>query len=223
MPPDRPCLLFDLDGTLCETDPIHLKAFNQVLEPYGCHFEMEEYARRVMGRTNQMVLAELLPQLDQAQHDDIADRKEALFRAMATALEPQKGLLALLDFAERAGLSTAVVTNAPRANADMVLAAIGLSRRFGAVIVAHDLPRQKPDPLPYLTGLAQLGGAAARSVAFEDSRSGISAAVAADLATIGLASSLSTQDLLLAGATLAVRDFTDQRVYDLIKQRVGLT
>ncbi len=222
MQPARPCLLFDLDGTLCETDPIHLKAFNQVLEPFGYHFEMEDYARRVMGRTNQMVLAELLPQLNQAQHDEIADRKEALFRTMATALEPQKGLLALLDFADGAGLPTAVVTNAPRANADMVLAAIGLSHRFRSVIVAHDLPRQKPDPLPYLTGLAQLGGAAGRSLAFEDSQSGISAAVAADLATIGLASSLSPRDLLSAGATLAVRDFTDQRVYDLIRQRAGL-
>jgi HAD superfamily hydrolase (TIGR01509 family) len=223
MQPNCACLLFDLDGTLCETDPVHLRAFNQVLEPFGLNFDMEEYSHRVMGRTNQMVLAELLPHLDVSEHDDIADRKEALFRAMATSLEPQQGLLALLDWAATAGVPTAIVTNAPRANAEMVLDAIGLTGRFDAVIIAHDLPRQKPDPLPYLTGLARLGGEASRSVAFEDSGSGITAAVAAGLATVGLASSLSNEDLLKAGATVAVRDFTDHRIQDLIQERAGLT
>jgi beta-phosphoglucomutase len=222
MPTRRPCLLFDLDGTICDTDPVHIQAFNRVLAHLGVNFGHEDYATRVLGRTNQTVFAEILPHLPVDEHERLSDRKEALFREMATALVPQDGLLDILDWAEGYGMGTALVTNAPRANADMVLAALGLAKRFDVVVIAHDLPRQKPDPLPYQEGLRLLGGHPARSVAFEDSRSGITAAVAAGLPTIGLTSTLSGDALLQAGATLAVKDFRDPRVVDLVADVTGV-
>ncbi|MBV1705037.1 MAG: HAD-IA family hydrolase, partial [Hyphomicrobiales bacterium] len=147
------------------------------------------------------------------------DAKEASYRARLGRPTPTRGATALLDWADARGLATAVVTNAPRANADVVLEALGLARRFPEVVVAEELARGKPDPLPYLTALERLGAAAAKSVAFEDSLSGIAAALGAGLAVVGITSGLTAERLVAAGATLAAADFADPRVIALIEAR----
>jgi beta-phosphoglucomutase-like phosphatase (HAD superfamily) len=81
------------------------------------------------------------------------------------------------------------------------------------------LPRSKPDPLPYLTGLERTGAEAAHSVAFEDSLSGVRAAAAAGLAVVGLTTTLGADALIGAGATIAASDFTDPRIPALIEAR----
>ena len=69
-----------------------------------------------------------------------------------------------------------------------------------------------PIPLPYLTGLERTGARAAHSVAFEDSLSGLRAALGAGLAVVGMTTTLDAATLMRAGATLAVADFTDPRI-----------
>ena len=110
------------------------------------------------------------------------DAKEAAYRDNLGELEPILGALALLDFADRRGLKRAVVTNAPRANAEKVLAALGLGQRLPILVIGGELARSKPDPLPYLTALERTGASADHSLAFEDSLSGVRAAAAAGLA-----------------------------------------
>ena len=119
------------------------------------------------------------------------------------------GLTQLLDRVAAQGWPTAIVTNAPRANAEAMLEALGLSDRFDTIVVAEELARGKPDPLPYLTGLARLEATAAQSLAFEDSPSGVTAATRAGIPTLGLRSSLSHDRLTAAGAVGTLSDFTD--------------
>ena len=97
------------------------------------------------------------------------DDKEAAYRAGLADIEPIRGAVELLDFADRRGLRRAVVTNAPRANAEAVLDAIGLAARLPIVVIGSELERAKPDPLPYRRALELTGAAPERSVAFEDS------------------------------------------------------
>jgi HAD superfamily hydrolase (TIGR01509 family) len=104
-------------------------------------------------------------------------------RSLACAMAPLPGLIGVLDWADRIGAHRAVVTNAPRANAEFVLAALGLTTRFETLVIGEELARNKPDPLPYATALARLGRPVASAVAFEDSRSGIAAARTAGLFT----------------------------------------
>lgn len=75
-------------------------------------------------------------------------------------------------------------------------------------MIGDELPRGKPDPLPYLTGLERLGGIAERALAFEDSLSGIRAASAAGIFTFGMRTALPAQTLLDAGASEVIDDFT---------------
>ncbi|SDZ67043.1 HAD family phosphatase [Pseudomonas sp. NFIX28] len=215
-------LLFDLDGTLTDTDQLHLLALQQLLlEEDGRVFTREEFEAHVSGQANAAMCRYLFAQRSVAEHEAFADRKEARFRQLSPQLTPMQGLLRLLDFAAQQNIGTCVVTNAPRANAEHMLAVLGLSERFATVLVAEELPRAKPDPLPYLTGLECLGARAEAGIAFEDSIPGLTAAVGAGIFTVGLATSQRPEALLAAGAHLVVEDFNDPQLWAVIERMHG--
>ncbi len=221
--PLRPgaALLFDIDGTLVESDPLHLQAFNMVFGPRGHHFDRERFGRELQGLANEAIAARFLPQETGERRVAIMNEKEATFRGLAEAgIEPVHGLFALLDWADAEGVPMVAVTNAPRANADQLLDAIRVRHRFRAVVVAEDLAHGKPHPLPYLEGLRLLGAEAENSVAFEDSRTGIASATAAGIATIGMATGLSAAQLVEAGAVMGVPDYRDAGLLDFVKARL---
>lgn len=213
-------LLFDLDGTLTDTDTLHLVAIKQLLwEEDARPFSEAEFEALCSGRANPELCALLFPERTLEQHRAFADRKEARFRELSHTLEPIAGLTALLEYAERHQIGKVVVTNAPRANADHMLTALALTEAFASVVVAEELPHAKPHPLPYLTGLERLGATAERAMAFEDSIPGLTAAKAAGLYTVGLATSQSVDALLAAGADLVINDFTDPRLWRVIEDQ----
>ncbi|MEK1911133.1 MAG: HAD-IA family hydrolase [Pseudomonas chlororaphis] len=215
-------LLFDLDGTLTDTDQLHLLALQQLLlEEEGRVFTHQEFAAHVSGQANANMCRYLFPQRSVAEHEAFADRKEVRFRQLSPRLTPMPGLLRLLDFARERGIGVCVVTNAPRANAEHMLDVLGLGDRFDSVLVAEELPRAKPDPLPYLTGLECLGASAEAGIAFEDSIPGLTAAVGAGVFTVGLATSQNPEALLAAGAHLVVEDFNDPRLWAVIERMLG--
>ncbi|MFJ1337382.1 HAD family hydrolase [Pseudomonas caricapapayae] len=216
-------LLFDLDGTLTDTDKLHLLAMQQLLLEEGRVLTEEEFDAHVSGRANADLCRYLFPDRPLAEHQVFADRKEARFRALSPTLQPTAGLIRLLEHAERAGIGMAVVTNAPRANAVHMLDAMGLGERFEHVLVAEELPRAKPDPLPYLTGLECLQAKAGHALAFEDSVPGVIAASRAGIFTVGLSTSQTPEALLAAGAQLVVADFEDPRLWALIGLMSGAT
>ena len=129
--------------------------------------------------------------------------------------------MTLLDHAEAAAIPVVAVTNAPRANAEMILHGLGIAARFRAVIIGDELPHGKPHPLPYLEGMRAVGAAPDRSLAFEDSRAGITAANAAGLVTVGMRSNLGHDDLIAAGAALTAAAFDEPEVLALVTMRLG--
>jgi HAD superfamily hydrolase (TIGR01509 family) len=212
-------LLFDLDGTLIDSDAAHLRAFQRVFAAHGVAVDEQSYYRRIHGSDNSAIGRDFLPHLSEAERAATLEAKEERYREDLGAVEPIAGIDALLDFAAARGLRCAVVTNAPRANVDAVLGALGLAVRLPLWVIGVELERAKPDPLPYQTALTRLGAEAGRSVAFEDSLSGLSAAKGAGLAVVGLTTTLAADKLLAAGAEIAVADFNDPRILALIEAR----
>jgi beta-phosphoglucomutase-like phosphatase (HAD superfamily) len=214
-------LLFDLDGTLVDSDARHMAAFQRILAPFGVMVDQALYRRSIHGASNDLIGRTFLSHLAPAGQRRILDEKEAEYRAGLAGIEAIAGVAALLDYADQLGLKRGVVTNAPRANAEAVLAALGLETRLKTIVVGSELERSKPDPLPYLTALKLTGASAARSVAFEDSAPGVRSAAAAGLKVVGLTTTLPERALVDAGASLAVSDFTDSRIFTLIDSRIG--
>ncbi|SNR27202.1 HAD family hydrolase [Puniceibacterium sediminis] len=211
-------LLFDLDGTLLHTDPLHEAVFAELFAEHGRDFDDGFYLRNIHGRHNLDIFAEHFPQeVPQA----MSDAKELAFRTrLGASAEPMPGLLSLLDRAEAAGWPMAVVTNAPRDNAEAMLAAIGLAERLPLRIIGDECDRGKPDPAPYSAAMERLCVAPADCIAFEDSPSGLRSARAAGAYAVGIRSSLSDSALRDAGAQITIADFTDPILPELLSRRI---
>lgn len=214
----RFALLFDLDGTLVDTDLHHIGAYNELLSGYGRSITVEDYRRQVMGFTNDDIMRRLFPDQSTARHAELADRKEELFRARLSGLQPTAGLLGLLAWADERAYPMAVVTNAPMSNATAMLEALELSHRFQRIIVGETLAHGKPHPLPYQTALDQLGMRPSEAIAFEDSTSGVKSASSAGILTVGMTTSLDEESLRAAGAHDTIRDFDDPRLHCWLPQ-----
>jgi len=209
-PRPQRALLFDIDGTLTDTDALHVEAFNYVFEPRGHVFDRARAAAELLGFSNASISERFLPHEPPERQAAIMGEKEAVFRKLAAGkIQPVPGLMALLAIADDADVPMVAVTNAPRLNAEILLGGLGIMDRFQAVVIGDELPYAKPHPLPYLEGLRAVDASAGRSVAFEDSRSGIKAASAAGIATVGMRTSLNHSDLVEAGALLTAPAFDD--------------
>lgn len=200
-------LLFDMDGTLIDSDPLHAEVFVAFLAERGLAITEADYHARFHGRRNEDIFAEILPEEDPwALHEE----KEARFRArLGDRAEPLAGVRAVLARAEAEGWRTAVVTNACRENLEAVLAATGLAARFHARALAEECTRGKPDPEVYARAMEALGVLPEHAIAFEDSPSGLAAARGAGAFTVGVATTLAPEALLARGAQATIRDFAD--------------
>jgi HAD superfamily hydrolase (TIGR01509 family) len=210
-------LLFDIDGTLADTDALHLAAFNQIFGPRGHVFDRARASKELMGFSNASIGERFLPEEPPERRLAIMDEKEAAFRNLvAGKISPLPGLMRLLARADQAGVPMVAVTNAPRLNAEMLLAGLGISDRFKAIVIGDELAHGKPHPMPYQEGLRAVNAAPKLSLAFEDSRSGVRAASAAGIATIGIRTSLGHADLIEAGAFTTAENFDDPELIDLV-------
>jgi HAD superfamily hydrolase (TIGR01509 family) len=204
-------LLFDIDGTLADTDALHLEAFNLVLGPRGHTFDHARFTKELQGFSTVSICERFLAGEVPDRQLAIMEEKEQTFRSLvAGRIKPIPGLMALLSRADQAGVPMVAVTNAPRLNAEMLLAGLGIADRFKTIVIGDELEHGKPHPMPYLEGLRAVSAAPDASVAFEDSRSGVRSATAAGIATAGIRTSLQHAELTEAGAVLTAKDFEDR-------------
>lgn len=209
-------LLFDLDGTLLLSDPLHYEVFSEMFAERGMTLTQDIYEKRIHGHHNLDSFPKLFPGEDpQALSDD----KEARFRdRLGLGTPPMPGAVALLDRADAEGWRLAVVTNAPRENGEHMLDAIGLRDRFELLIIGDECSRAKPDPEPYLAAMRDLGVRPADCIAFEDSPSGMRAAARSGAYAVGIRSGLSADRLFEAGARATIADYDDPALADILSR-----
>mgnify|MGYP003669682356 CR=1 FL=1 len=208
-------LLFDLDGTLVDTTELHVDATNAALARFGRKISRPDYEAHLHGGANDDTRHFLFPDDPEGKGRDYIDLKERLFRESITQLDRMPGLTELLDWAAVHNLKTAVVTNAPRANADLMLRALGLADRFDAIVVAEEVPLGKPAPGPYLEGLARIGCRAEAAIGFEDSPSGLAALIGAGVFSVAIGGAENPAPL--AGADLCIDDFHAPALQSLLQ------
>lgn len=214
-----PTLLFDMDGTLLDSDPLHADVYIRMLSEYGVSITPEHYATHYLGRRNIEIFAEVLPDEDAVALDA---EKEARFRARLTEIEAlTPGAQTLLDQARRKLWPTALVTNACRANAEAVMNRFGLSAAFTTHSLAEDASKGKPDPEVYLRAMDTLSAVPQDCIAFEDSPTGLAAARAAGAYVVGMQSTLDPAELRRHGAHITVQDFNDPALERLLHATEG--
>jgi HAD superfamily hydrolase (TIGR01509 family) len=213
-------ILFDLDGTIVNTDPIHYQAWQQMLLSYNLEIDETFYKSRISGRTNPEIVKDILPQLSVIEGEKFADEKEALFRELASQLQPLSGFAELVAWTEKHQLKRALVTNAPRLNAEFMLRVLGIQTAFHTIVIAEDCVAGKPDPTPYQVALNNLEIKPEAAIALEDSPSGIRSAVGAKIRTIGVASTHDPQVLQEMGTFMSIPDFTDLQLWTFLNSLI---
>ncbi|MCV3213213.1 HAD-IA family hydrolase [Plectonema radiosum NIES-515] len=213
-------ILFDLDGTIVNTDPIHYIAWREMLKNYRIEIDENFYKSRISGRLNPAIIKDILPQLSPEDGVKLAEEKEALFREFAPDLQPLAGFSQLIEWTKIHQLKRALVTNAPRLNVEFMLEVLGIKEAFHTVVIAGEDIAGKPDPAPYQVALNNLGIQATDAIALEDSPSGIRSAIGAGIGTIGIASTHNGQVLQEIGAFMAIPDFTDLQLWTLLNSLI---
>lgn len=209
-------ILFDLDGTLANTDPLHYETWKEILNNHGVIIDHNSYKQYISGRTNPAIIQDLLPQLSTTEAEELANYKEVKFREIALNLKPLTGLLEFIEWLENQKLQKAVVTNAPPENAEFMLDILQLTDTFPLVILGGVMTVGKPDPAPYKLCLEKLEISPEEAIVFEDSRSGIKSAVGAGIYTVGVASTHEPESLLEVGASIVINDFSDEKLQQLL-------
>uniref|UniRef100_A0A9I9D789 Haloacid dehalogenase-like hydrolase domain-containing protein Sgpp n=1 Tax=Cucumis melo TaxID=3656 RepID=A0A9I9D789_CUCME len=210
-------VLFDVDGTLCDSDPLHYYAFREMLQEIGYNggvpIDEEFFIKNVAGKHNDDIARALFPD-DFERGLKFCDEKEAMFRRLVTEqLKPVNGLYKVTKWIEDRGLKRAAVTNAPRPNAELMISILGLKDFFEAIIIGGECKHAKPHPEPYLKALEVLKVSKEHTFIFEDSVSGIKAGVAAEMPVVGIATRNPEQLLMQAKPTLVVKDYDDPKLW----------
>ncbi|XP_022870652.1 haloacid dehalogenase-like hydrolase domain-containing protein Sgpp isoform X2 [Olea europaea var. sylvestris] len=217
-------VLFDVDGTLCDTDPLHYCAFREMLQEIGFNggvpIDEEFFIKNIAGRHNDDIASILFPD-DYERGLKICDDKEVIFRRLAKEqLKPVNGLYKLKKWIEDRGLKRAAVTNAPRPNAEQMISTLGLSDFFHTVVLGSDCEHAKPFPDPYLKALEILN--ISKNHTF-DSVSGIKAGVAAGMPVVGLMTANPAHLLMGAKPTFIIKDYEDPKLWATLEEldRIG--
>jgi beta-phosphoglucomutase len=202
-------IIFDFDGVIVDSEPIHLACFGAVLAQRGIQLTREDYYSKYLGFDDhdcfQAVCAANGLGAREADIAAMTAQKTLLVKqALRDSSKAQPGAKELISSAAAAGIPLAICSGALREEIELAATAIGVLQYFSTIVSAKDVARGKPDPQGYALALNRLIAATgrpldpARSLAIEDAPAGITAAHGARLKVLAVATSYPPKDLAQA-------------------------
>jgi HAD superfamily hydrolase (TIGR01509 family) len=175
--------LFDCDGTIVNSMPLHYVAWKRVLAEWNC-----EFGEQTFYAWGGMPVAEIIATLNVRDGltmpvEEVAKRKEALYFEILPELKAVPEVLEHIEFSH-GHIPFAVVSGSTRDSVTASLEVLGLLDKFETLVCAGDYGRSKPDPEPFLLAAKRLGVKPEDCLVFEDTEMGIQAATAAGMASV---------------------------------------
>lgn len=188
-------VLFDMDGTLVDSMPYHYASWKIFFEEQGIQITDEAFERIHHG-TLFDIMPRIFGPISVEECYRLGMLKEAAFRKLyAPEIKPLAGLLPWLNTLQQAGLKIGLGTAADNSNTDFILDAIGIRDYFDAVVTSNVVPEGKPSPAVYLKVAKQLQVPPHQCLVFEDTSSGIQAAVAAGMQVVGVTTGITDAEM----------------------------
>lgn len=207
-------VVFDFDGIIVDSEPLHYRAFQKILEPLGAGFSWDDYVDRYMGFDDRDAFREAfrvrgLP-LDAVKLAELIAAKATVFHDVAAeGVVAYPGVVALIS-ALSGQIPLAICSGALRSDIEPVLAMLGLANAFDCMVTAEDVSASKPDPASYSLAVERLQHAfpqaaitAAQTVAIEDTPAGIQSAKGAGMRVLAVTNSYPAKDLATADRIVA--------------------
>jgi beta-phosphoglucomutase len=192
-------VLFDFDGVLIDSEPVHFDCWREVLSAFGIDFQWDTYRSECIGVSDRAMLEALSrrldPPLDVGRLWGEYPRKQRLYRSRMLAAPPfVDGLAQLLE--SLSAYRLAVVSSSGRPEVEPLLEVGRLRPFFQAVVCGEDVARHKPDPEPYLLAARLLD--VERALVVEDSAAGLESARAAGFDAVHVPEATQTTRLVRA-------------------------
>jgi beta-phosphoglucomutase len=197
-------IVFDFDGVLVDSEPLHLRAYQEVLEPIGLSLPREKYYASYLGYDDAGVFRAVAedrrwPMDDRQLHDLIEEKCRVFDELLGAGDIMYPGAVDCIT--RLAGeWPLGIASGAARPEIEAALRGRRLDRHFTFIVAAGETPAGKPAPDPYARAAALHGVAPETCVAIEDSRWGIESAKAAGLWCIGITHTYPVSELLEADA-----------------------
>lgn len=198
-------IIFDMDGVIVDSEPIHEAAQSQIFDEYELAVPGSEYMS-FKGRPERDVFTSVLARYDaegRIDHAEIVDRKHTVYQEMLSAA---KAIPGAMDAIQHFGSSVRIglVTSSATSEQKRVFSLLGLRDEFEVIITADDIERAKPHPDPYLKAIERLGLPASSCLVIEDSVLGIQSAADAGCYVVGLVGTFARSMLEESRADLVI-------------------
>jgi len=208
-------MIFDLDGVIADTHPIHRQAWKQLLAERGQRVSEEDLDFILEGSKREEILRHFLGSVPAVEMLHYGQRKDELFHQSVAGLRPIPGVVDLLRELDSAGIPMAVATSGSSGRANEVIRQLGLAGSFSAIVAGDDIANGKPDPAIFYLAANCLQVAPQQLLVAEDSRGGVRAAKSAGMKCLGIATGRLAFRLYREGADRVVPDFTGVSLLDL--------
>jgi HAD superfamily hydrolase (TIGR01509 family) len=181
-------VLWDLDGTLVDSEEFHWLSWRDTMRAEGVELTYPQFLASFGQRNDRIVPAWLGPDVDVARMNRIGEEKEAEYRRLAEVhgLKPLPGAVHWLATLKAAGWKQAIASSAPLVNVEMMVRAAGLTGYFDAVASAEDVTAGKPDPQIFLRAAAKVQVPPSRCIVVEDAAAGVEGARRGGMRCIGV-------------------------------------
>lgn len=200
-------MIFDCDGVLVDTEPLHYRAFQEVLQPLGLGHDFDHYLKHYIGFDDKDAFLEAFRETGRPLEDSTLGRlmrakEEALQDIISKGVSSFPGVIRLVHELAESGVPLAVASGALHHEVDTFTGGLGIKEAFAIVVAADDVKKSKPDPETYLLALEELQNKLklnrldpGRCIAIEDTPTGIQSAKGAGLFVIAVANSFPSEQL----------------------------
>ena len=209
-------LVFDLDGVIADTEPIHHRSFHDVLKRWGVSIPQKRWLARYAGTGSKFIFQDVFRRHAVKYDVDKAVAERALIYSQLLGkakLKPIPGFRRLLALAKRKKLGLAVVSGGHRLHVVKTLEMLGIEKDF-VIISIDDVKNRKPHPEGFLRAAGLLRVEPSSCLAFEDGTAGLQASKKAGMTCVALLTSLSRSKL--KKADLIVKNFSDRRFWSFL-------
>ena len=190
-------VIFDMDGVICHTNPHHAKAFEAFFDKYQIPHSEQEFEEHMYGKHNSYIMSHFFKrQISGEELQKLEEEKEGMFREIyKDKIETIPNYLNFLNELKSQGIKTGIATSAPRANLNLISNALQLNEKMESILSSEDVSAHKPNPEVYLKSAERIGIPPENCLVFEDSFSGVTAALNAGMKVVGVLSTHTKEQL----------------------------
>jgi beta-phosphoglucomutase family hydrolase len=212
---DQYCVIFDMDGVLADTGPIHFDSWVKMAAEIGVKFTKKNF-EDTFGQPSPTITRKLVgPEVEEDLVEKWARLKESYYREMVKdKLLPLPGVIKIIKELKSEGFKLAVGSSGPPENVELLLSKLKIKPFFDVIITAADVKKGKPEPEVFLNVAKILSINPQNCVVIEDAPVGIEAARRAGMISIALTTTHNKEELV--GAHLIIKDLTEISITDII-------